>query len=256
MKSGYTNLAFLIMIPVNIVLFLLIASSSIIVERVPDNPSIQVEHQEGKTSGFLGQVMVGLNAENSEEAGEFAKLMSDAQQINDDVVGWIRIEDFDIDYPVLYSEDNKAYLRHNLYGEYDVAGAIYLDANYGNLYSPMKLIHGHNMKNKSMFGNVPQLLRRKTLDDAPIICYYDNLGLKTFKIFSVFSVNAEKESVIISEYSSLQELNTLKDYYVERSWIPVSEIPDGLEMLMLNTCWYGKTGTERKLHCIVVACRI
>lgn len=234
----------------------LLVVSSVSLERDMSHKVPRVVQEDSVTSGFLGQLLVEINAAPAEESERHARLLEEYREINEDVTGWIEIPDFAIEYPVLYSTDNAVYLRHNIYGEYDIAGCIYLDANYGNIYSPMKLIHGHNMKNGTMFGELPQMLKWDSLDDAPLIHYYDDLGLKTFKIFSVFSVHADEESVIISEYSSLQELEDLKSIYLERSWVPVSEIPDSLEMLMLNTCWYGKSGTERRLHCIAVACRI
>lgn len=233
-----------------------IVLSSVAVADNTDRLVPALQQSDSVTSGFLGQLLVEMNVPPAEESEYYTALIEEHREINEDVRGWIDIPDFSISYPVLYSTDNKAYLRHNIYGDYDIAGCIYLDANYGNIYSPMKLIHGHNMKNGTMFGELPQMLKWDSLDDAPLIYYCDDSGLKTFKIFSVFSVHADEESVIISEYSSLQELQDLKDIYLERSWVPVGKVPDSLEMLMLNTCWYGKSGTERRLHCIAVACRI
>ena len=208
------------------------------------------------TSGFLPQTVVELNMQSSNNPIELQKELHDWQLINEDVRGIIMIPDWNLHYPVLFSEDNKKYLRHDINGDYNVEGCIYLDANYGDVLSPMKLIHGHNMKNGSMFAKVPSLLKSETLDTAPVVEYYDELGFKKFKLFSVFSVNAKEESVIISEQVSINDLLTLKQQYIDRSWAPVSEVPDGVEMLMLNTCWYGKTGTEHFLHCIAVTCRI
>lgn len=212
--------------------------------------------KEDTTSGFLSQAVLELNHAGSELPDEYVQKIAEAKEINEDVRGWITVTELGIDYPVLYSEDNSEYLRKNIYGDYDVTGCIYLDANYGNIYSPMKLIHGHNMKNGTMFANVPQMLKWDTLEDAPNIIYCDELGLKVFKIFSVYSVDSTKESVIISQYTTIEELNKLKDIYVEKSWPKVDEVPEGTELMMLNTCWYGPSGGQRNLHCIVVAGRV
>ena len=209
-----------------------------------------------KSSGFLAQAVVSLNMEAAENPVLYQQELANWRIVNEDVQGIINIEDFDIHYPVLYSGDNKTYLRHDIEHNYDVAGCIFIDANYGNIYSPMKLIHGHNMSNGTMFGKLPSLLQEESLDDAPIVEYYDDLGLKQFKVIAIFSVNSEEESVIIGEYSTINDLLDLKQGYLDRSWVPVSEVPDSVEMLMLNTCWYGKTGHEHYLHCIIVTCRV
>lgn len=246
-KGLLTLTLVLLMFSAGSMLILVADMQKVPVEYVPPTPG---------TSGFLPQTIVGLNMESADNPVELQQELANWRIVNKDVRGIINISEWGINYPVLYSENNKEYLRKDINGNYDVAGCIYLDANYGNTYSPMKLIHGHNMKNGTMFGKLPSLLHEETLDTAPIIEYYDELGLKQFKIFSVYSVNAQEESVIISEYTSLSDLLESKENYTERSWVPVSEVPNSAEMLMLNTCWYGESGSEHFLHCIVVACRI
>lgn len=240
---------FLVLLPLAIDFCTVMADST---DRTLDISVVSSE----QSSGFTGQIVLDLNMEGAIPNPEVVEKIAEYREINEDVTGWISIEEWDIDYPVLYSTDNKAYLRHDIYGNYDVAGCIYLDANYGEIRSPIKLIHGHNMKNKTMFGHIPQMLFWDTLDDAPLVYYCDDLGAKTFKIFSVFSVDATKESVIISKQANIEELLELKQDYIDRSWVECTDIPSGTEMLMLNTCWYGLSGQEHFLHCIVVAARI
>lgn len=221
-------------------------------DKILDSKDLQREY----STGFLGQTVIRLNNATMKIPDEIQDKIAAAKEINSDVIGWIRIEGLGVDYPVLYSEDNKAYLRTNIEGEYDVAGAIYLDSNYPDPYCPIKLIHGHNMKNGSMFASLPQMLFWDNLDDAPVIEYYDELGGKVFEIFSVFSVNAKEESLIVNPTTDLDELSELKSQYFERSWPESNNLPNSVEMLMLNTCWYGLSGDEHFLHCIVVASRV
>lgn len=209
------------------------------------------------TEDYNSDVLMELSKLARIENDEMRLKMEGAIEVNKDVVGWINCDDLKIDYPVLYSEDNKEYLRKNVYGEYDVQGSIYLDANYGDSKSPIRLVHGHNMANKTMFAHLPELLRMDTLDSTEVIGYYDaEFGYKEYKIFSVFSVNAKEESMIISDYKNINRINSLKQEYYDRSWVACSEVPSSIELLMLNTCWYGKSGEEHFLHCITVAGRI
>ena len=48
---------------------------------------------------------------------------------NPDTVGWITIPDTQIDYPIVYSEDNEKYLHEDFYGNESVYGTIYLDSD-------------------------------------------------------------------------------------------------------------------------------
>lgn len=214
------------------------------------------KYVEDRTSGFTGQIVLDLNNELAKDSYNLGEKVTEYRSINSDVVGWIYSEDLKIDYPVLYSEDNKEYLRKNVYGDYDISGSIYLDANYNELLSPIKLIHGHNMNNGSMFGHVPEMLYRDNLDSMSDIIYYDDKGEKVFKIFSVFSVDAKKESFIINPNISVDEVSSLRQEYKDRSWVSAENIPESSELLILNTCWYGISGKEHFLHCIAVAARI
>ena len=87
--------------------------------------------------------------EKSEETVtvDFAAL----QEINPDVVAWIRIPGV-LEYPVVRGEDNSYYLNHTVQKTYNIAGSIFLDYRNERDFSDSKnIIYGHNMKDGSMF---------------------------------------------------------------------------------------------------------
>ncbi|MBN2222449.1 MAG: class B sortase, partial [Vallitaleaceae bacterium] len=67
--------------------------------------------------------------------------------INDDVVGWIKIDDTVIDYPILQGEDNSYYLKHDINGNEYFYGSILLDfrCDIKNI-TRNTMVYGHNMK--------------------------------------------------------------------------------------------------------------
>ena len=46
---------------------------------------------------------------------------------NNDMVGWIRVENTDIDYPIVQADDNLYYMHKDFYKEYSYPGSIFLD---------------------------------------------------------------------------------------------------------------------------------
>lgn len=212
----------------------------------------------GRPNGFLPQVVMELNKAGAQLEQFYAEQIAEWRKVNPDVVGYIHIPEFEISYPVLQGETNKTYLRTNIYGEYDVAGCIFLDSNYTDIYSPVKLIHGHHMSDGTMFGRLADVLFYDSLEEAPHIFYTDDLGTKEFRMFSVFSVNSEEESVIVDQYVRMEDIERHKAEYAQRSWAAIAQedIPASPELLMLNTCWYGFSGKEHNLHCIIVAARV
>ncbi|MBQ8182071.1 MAG: class B sortase [Ruminococcus sp.] len=137
------------------------------------------------------------------------KLLPGAKKLldmNKDVIGYIKIDGTPVDNVVLRGEDNFVYLDKKINGDENRAGELFLDwrnhfddvdeeghlkvANSQNL-----VIYGHAMKDESMFGS---LIKYRTTDgyysDHPVIYLNSNYSHYTYKIFSVFILDAEDKS--------------------------------------------------------------
>ena len=79
----------------------------------------------------------------------------DSYDKNNDLIGWIKINDTNIDYPVVQCNDNEFYLTHNFKGKNDANGCIFADM-YCNVYPRSKniILYGHHMKSGKMFANL------------------------------------------------------------------------------------------------------
>lgn len=70
------------------------------------------------------------------------------QEVNSDVIGWITVPGTDIDSPIVqaHADDPERYLTHDVYGNYNPRGAIYLDAECEThgLSSRNAVILGHH----------------------------------------------------------------------------------------------------------------
>ena len=49
--------------------------------------------------------------------------------INPDVCAWVTLDNTAIDYPVVQGEDNFTYVNTDVYGDFSLAGSIFLDVN-------------------------------------------------------------------------------------------------------------------------------
>lgn len=77
------------------------------------------------------------------------------RKINPDIVGWIRIEDTSIDYPIVRTDNNDTYLDTDFEGKKNPSGAIFLDCDSEPDFSGRhNIIYGHHMKNGSMFKDI------------------------------------------------------------------------------------------------------
>lgn len=94
------------------------------------------------------------NKEENVEQKEILPQYKSLYERNEDFYGWIKTEDFGMDFPVMYTPQEgreNFYVYQNFEKEYSKSGSIYIDyrcRQEGNNY----LIYGHNMSDLSMFG--------------------------------------------------------------------------------------------------------
>ena len=75
--------------------------------------------------------------------------------INPDVCAWVTLDNTAIDYPVVQGEDNFTYVNTDVYGDFSLAGSIFLDVNCDkNFTDPYSLLYGHHMEESKMFGDL------------------------------------------------------------------------------------------------------
>ena len=110
---------------------------------------------------------VKMNDEAQKKLKEFDLLELYAQ--NDDLVGWIHIEDTGIDYPVMNSD---YYLSHNFFREESNAGTPFVAEGYSP-ENPNILIYGHNMiYDKTMFYDLIKYKDKDFYEEHQEVIYY------------------------------------------------------------------------------------
>lgn len=84
--------------------------------------------------------------------------------INPDVCAWITLDGTKIDYPVLQGEDNLTYINKDVYGNFALAGSIFLDSNCDRSFQKKySLLYGHHMAEHKMFGDLDLYEKQKFL---------------------------------------------------------------------------------------------
>lgn len=131
-----------------------------------------------------------LTYDDSEDAQEFSVDFNALLARNPDVVGWIRFDaPAEISYPVVKTNDNKFYLRHNLDKEYSINGTIFMDCNNaGDFGDSNTIIYGHNMLDDSMFGPLLRFKDESYWKESQYFYIYTPEGYKlTYHICGAYS---------------------------------------------------------------------
>lgn len=126
------------------------------------------------------------------ESGGMLPDYADLYEMNDDLVGWIKIEGTKIDYPVMQTPNEADYYLHRDFTkEYSDRGCIYA-REVCNLELPSDniTIYGHNMLDGSMFAALHNYKNKDFWEDNSLI-FFDTLTERhTYKIFAVFKTLA------------------------------------------------------------------
>lgn len=100
-------------------------------------------------------VQAGLLQFKPKAGEENGATFEELQAINPDVTAWVTMDNTGIDYPVLQGEDNLSYINTDAYGDFALAGSIFLDTDCSRDFTdPYSLLYGHHMENSKMFGDV------------------------------------------------------------------------------------------------------
>ncbi|MCD1146549.1 class B sortase [Peptoniphilus sp. KCTC 25270] len=109
------------------------------------------------------------------------------QALYPDLVGWITIVGTEIDFPLMYSENNYFYLDHNYKGEYHPFGTPYIDAgNRTDFTDQNTVIYGHNVRSGKVFHDLTQYMDKEFVEKASEICISTSQGVLRYEIFAAY----------------------------------------------------------------------
>ena len=170
---------------------------------------------------------------------ELQKLYAD----NSDLVGWLTIPEV-VNLPVLYADDNSYYETHDFYGNSSASGSLFLDALHPLAANTQHLvIHGHNMRDGTMFGHLVRYQQKDYLNTHPSITWTTLYAKENYDIFSVAIVSTSRQDVQYLDYlgaitfTSEEQLNRYLDKLRTLSlfWRDANVTTDDA-LLTLSTC--------------------
>ena len=136
---------------------------------------------------------------------------------NSDTVGWINVNNTNINYPYVQGKDNNYYLDHSFDKKYNEAGWVFLDyRNDKNLSNKNNILYAHSRLDKTMFGSLSKTLKSNWYNnkDNHIIRLSTETENTMWQIFSVYKI-PEETYYITTNFNSDSDyqkfLNTIKE---------------------------------------------
>lgn len=163
---------------------------------------------------------------------------------NKSLIGWVKIDDTIIDYPVMQTVNNTYYLDHNVEQEYDKNGSIFMDTACDVLKpSTNFIIYGHHMKSGKMFGGLHKYSQKSYYEEHPFIQFDTIYEKGTYAIMYVFRSKVYNEDEIVFKYYQFIDANSPEEFYSNMEEMSKLSLYDtgvtasyGDRLLTLSTC--------------------
>lgn len=177
-------------------------------------------------------------AEDDPMMEEMAQInLAALQEVNPDVIGWIRIPDTQIDYPLLQGQDNELYLKHTWQKEENYVGSVFLEhRNSANLTDYNTIVYAHNMNDGSMFGTLSKYTDPQYRDKHPYIYILSESGVLRYEIFAMYQARVDDPTYGLS-FNQLATKAKFMRHAMENSRYDMDVIPEQNDrILTLSTC--------------------
>lgn len=179
------------------------------IEEVQDNKGTEIIKQAEKIPkenpywDYIKMNMIDVNFDN-------------LKKINSDVVGWIKVNGTNINYPFVQSKDNKYYLTHSFSKSYNNAGWVFLDYRNNNINNRNTIIYAHGRTDKTMFGTLRKVLNNGWINNTnnyviKISTEKENSLWQIFSIYHIPTTNDYLQTEFKNEREYQRFLNILKN---------------------------------------------
>lgn len=179
---------------------------------------------------------------------------------NKKLIGWIKIDDTLIDYPVMQTVNNEYYLDHNFNQEKDKNGCIFMDYQCDVIKGCDNIIlYGHHMKSGKMFGTLNKYSKQSYYEEHPTIKFDTIYEKSEYQIMYVFRSKVYSEEDVNFKYYQFINAGSEKEFNSYLNEMAALSLYDtgvtasyGDQLLTLSTCDYQ----ENKGRFVVVAKKV
>lgn len=214
-------------------------------------------------SALTGSLFHGVTIHYTEEEEVELEVLEEYQTLynkNKKLIGWLKIDDTIIDYPVMQTVNNEYYLDHNFNQEYDKNGSLFLDKACDVVRRNTNLIiYGHHMKSGKMFGNLNSYSNEEYGKKHALIQFDTIYEKGTYEVMYVFRSRIYNEDEVVFKYYQFLDAASEAEFNSNMQEMAALSLYDtgvtaryGDELLTLSTC----DSSETDGRFVVVAKRV
>ena len=175
--------------------------------------------------------------------------LEELQKENNEIIGWLEIQDTNINLPVCQTTDNDFYLTHNYKKEDSKSGSLFLDKDFDLVNgSSNYLIYGHRNTQGLMFEDLLKYADEDFYNNHKRIRFTTNNDDSEYEILSVFysRVYYKSEKNVFRYYyfvnsENEEQYNDFVNNCIKSSIYDTGVTANyGEQLLTLSTCEYSQ----------------
>lgn len=185
--------------------------------------------------------------QNSEKEKDIVIDWEEIESINKDIIGWIKIDDTTINYPIMHDK-NLYYMNHTYEKKYNRNGSIFTKTS-NPFETEETIIYGHNNKNGIMFAGIENFMNEDFFNNHKTFKIYTKSKKYEAQIISIYSIDVTEESKNIKNLT----YDECIQYYQNQSKFKVTNLDSTNKIVKISTCSYlnNKTRpTEQRYYLI------
>ena len=228
-----------------ILMLIMILSIAYIIKDYIDKENL------AKASDLLNSIEIEENTiiENISKSQKTERMLKveELQKQNEDIVGWIEIEDTNINYPVLQGDDNSNYMTHDYLKNKNTYGSLFLDKDYDwTIPSSNLLIYGHNLQDGTLFHDILKYKDKNYYEEHPTIrfttaeedCEYDIISAFYSRVYYKSEKNVFRYYYFINAETENEYDDFVKNAKNASIYDTGKEAKFGDQLITLSTCSY------------------
>lgn len=230
---------------VQLVLLIIMAVSSIKIYNYKQSLN-QTDKIEASTRQMLNDIEKTVVDIDERNVGQ--RLIDELKKDYPNAVGYINIENTNISYPIVQTDDNSFYLTHSPDNEWNPNGSIFMSyLNDKDFNDDNTVIYGHNVRSGKLFQNLHKLRNQDFYDEVNTIKVYTSQGVKVYQIFTVYKTHPNYQYKY-SNFATTEEKHNFIREVIEKSVVKTIYDENVLfdedsQIITLSTCEVG--GRER-----------
>lgn len=224
---------------VNIIVILaLLISGAYAAYALWDNNQVLTAAEDVQADMIKLKPQVNTSGEMVDTGPTFDELLA----INPDVCGWVTMDNTAIDHPILHGDNNLEYINKDVYGNFALAGSIYLDSrNDKSFQDSYNLLYGHHMADSRMFGDLDLYKDEAFFRENRTGTLLTPGNIYDLEVISCMLVGASDE-FIFEPTDTRNDIKALLDYaqknalYLNEDVLSRARQTENLQILALTTC--------------------